>query len=282
MKKLASTILVLWSALVCAAFAPLYVPAINVVSDGNPCSSLDSSTTALVARMTVDPGCPRKIVINDLIVSLKTAGIWSKLDALYLFAAADSQAAKLNWIGTSYTAITSLSFTTDRGFTGDAINSISSAFNPNTGSTNYSLNSAHFGGWSRTSSADTAYALFVNQAVYQNIRGSPRGSSGAFRYQINSATISQIANASGAGHFLMVRPNSTQQVGYMNGTAVQAAQTANSTALSNYPLTFLANSADGSTSQISAGHFGSALTATEAADFHTALQTYMTAVGAYP
>lgn len=32
MKKLASVILVLWSALVCAAFAPLYVPAINVVS----------------------------------------------------------------------------------------------------------------------------------------------------------------------------------------------------------------------------------------------------------
>ena len=125
MKKLASVILVLWCALVGAAFAPLYVPAINIVSTDDPCASLDSSTTALVARMTVDPGCPRKLVINNLIVSLKTAGVWAKLDVLYIFAAADQQSALLNWKSSNYTATYSFpGFTVDRGFTGNATNRI--------------------------------------------------------------------------------------------------------------------------------------------------------------
>lgn len=282
MKKLASTILVLWSALVCAAFAPLYVPAINVVSAGNPCSSLDSSTTALVARMTVDPGCPRKIVINDLIVSLKTAGVWSKLDALYLFAAADSQAALLNWVSTSYnaTATNSPTFTTDRGFTGNGSNSyISSNFNPTTASSpNFVQNSAHMSGWSRTSTglptADDLGGATAGQ-MYLRIRSI---------VDVGNATVNSVGNVSvsssdGTGHFVANRNSSTVIGIIRNGTSL-GSTTAASLEPFNQTLVFLRNASNYSSRQFAAGSIGAGLSPTELTDFYNALQTYMTAVGA--
>ncbi|WP_336802535.1 hypothetical protein, partial [Kaistia sp. MMO-174] len=72
------------------------------------------------ARLTNQPTTARKKLYNDLIVSLKTAGVWAKLDALYVLAAADAQAARQNLVANAYNISASGSpvFTADRGYTG--------------------------------------------------------------------------------------------------------------------------------------------------------------------
>ena len=60
--------------------------------------SYEAEATALFARFSTDPGTTRKDAINTCIASLKTAGVWSKLDCLYVFAAHNETDAKLNWI----------------------------------------------------------------------------------------------------------------------------------------------------------------------------------------
>lgn len=59
--------------------------------------SSDSDANALFAAMTVQPNTLRKKIILSTIHSLKLAGIWNKLDALWIPAAHDRQAARLNW-----------------------------------------------------------------------------------------------------------------------------------------------------------------------------------------
>ncbi len=90
---------------------------------------------ALLSRMTVTPSTARKQLIDALIATLVGAGIWAKLDALYLLAAHDAQAARLNWIADRYnlTAVNSPTFTTDRGYAGTgAAMYLDTGFNPAT------------------------------------------------------------------------------------------------------------------------------------------------------
>lgn len=80
---------------------------------------------ALFARMTTPPTRARMNLINQMIGALLDAGVWQKLDALYVMAAADSQAARLNWIADQYnlTAVNSPTFTVDSGYTGNGTSS---------------------------------------------------------------------------------------------------------------------------------------------------------------
>ncbi|MFG1427601.1 hypothetical protein [Roseixanthobacter glucoisosaccharinicivorans] len=60
-------------------------------------------TASLLTRMSVPPSPARRTQIDMLVKSLLAAGLWTKLDALYLLAAHDAQAARLNlipWTGT--------------------------------------------------------------------------------------------------------------------------------------------------------------------------------------
>lgn len=72
---------------------------------------------ALSARFTTPPDTARKTLINNLIVALKAAGVWAKLGAPYLRAAADSQAARQNWLANQFnsTPVASPTFASDRG-----------------------------------------------------------------------------------------------------------------------------------------------------------------------
>lgn len=58
--------------------------------------SYDPDASSLFSRMTVQPNGARKALYNSLIMGLKSAGIWSKLDGLWITAAHDAQAARLN------------------------------------------------------------------------------------------------------------------------------------------------------------------------------------------
>lgn len=76
----------------------------------------------LFALMTTNPGVARKRLIDRTIRSLKNEGLWEKIISLYVPAAHDSQAARLDWkrlAGNTLTVSGSPAFTQDRGYKGD-------------------------------------------------------------------------------------------------------------------------------------------------------------------
>src|SRR4051812_5124572 len=81
-----------------------------------------SQSQALFARLTTQPTGQRKWLYNNLIRSLVQGGVWDKLDALYIFAAADQATALTNLRSSSFgaTAVNSPTFTADSGFLGAA------------------------------------------------------------------------------------------------------------------------------------------------------------------
>ena len=242
--------------------------------------SYSSEATALFARFTTPPDAARKALIDALIVSLKTAGVWAKLDALYVMAAADSQAARRNWIADQFnlTAASSPTFTADRGYQGDgATSSLTTAFNPTSAAGLYVQNSANAGFWSLTNSAADTFDMGVAGTLAIN----PRTSGGVLRGQVNDGTAGNFdAQATSIGHTLITRTAAGVRTFYKNGAAAGGGTTA-STAVPNAVVPLLRLGSSGySARQLAAAHLGSGLSAQNASDLYTALNTYLTAVGA--
>lgn len=112
----------------------------------------DTDASTLFAAMSSAPDNTRKSLINDTILDLKSAGIWTELDEIWFFAAHDSQAALLGWKRyKDCTLVNSPSFTADSGFLGNGSNSyINTNFAPLTHGANYIQNDASFGFYSQT------------------------------------------------------------------------------------------------------------------------------------
>jgi hypothetical protein len=91
------------------------------------------------------PSGSQQLLQNQLVIDLKSAGIWSKLDTFAVFATdGNSDFALIDWIRLSqYTAVNSPTFTTNGGFTGNLTSSyIDTNYNPSTSGVNYTLNNA--------------------------------------------------------------------------------------------------------------------------------------------
>ena len=109
----------------------------------------DTSTVRLMTQMPFQQTQQRKILIDSTIRKLKTAGIWDKLDVLYVFAAADTGAAKVNWKPSAYSCslIGSLTFITDKGFKTSTNKYINSNYDFSTAANKFKSLDASFGGW---------------------------------------------------------------------------------------------------------------------------------------
>jgi hypothetical protein len=99
------------------------------------------------------PSAGQRTLQNQLVVDLKAAGIWGKLDTFAVFATnGNSNFALIDWKRlTQYTAVNSPTFTTNDGFLGNGTSSyISSNFNPASSGVNYTLNNASIFIWNNT------------------------------------------------------------------------------------------------------------------------------------
>jgi hypothetical protein len=91
------------------------------------------------------PSESQRLKQNTLLIALKNAGVWSKLDTFANFATDGSnQFALIDWKRlVQYNASTGPIFTTNEGFTGNGTSSyIDTNFNPASGTNNYTLNNA--------------------------------------------------------------------------------------------------------------------------------------------
>ena len=91
------------------------------------------------------PSETQQILQNNLVLDLKSAGIWAKLDSFSVFATdGNSDFALVDWVRlTTQTAFNSPAFTPNLGFFGDGVSAyIETGFIPSTDGINYTLNDA--------------------------------------------------------------------------------------------------------------------------------------------
>lgn len=259
------------------------------IGDGGTFEPCTEAAT-FYAACTVKPVRDRYRLIDRTIRRLKDAGVWSKLDALYLSAAADSQIAGLNWVnpGTNtLTAVSSPAFAADRGYTGNASTSyLSTNYNPGDGGSHKFLqNDAHFGGYIGT---NVAAAAGKNDFGTTSDRIKTKSTASVTVVRMNTTVDNNDSYgtdmpSSGIGHFAVTRAASGAYTPYWNGVAQTAVSQA-SAALANLIFFLCAENTLGSPTnfsdrRISAFHAGGDLGA-GMTSLRAAVVAYLTAVGA--
>lgn len=242
--------------------------------------AFEAETAALVTRFTTPPDDARKLLINDLIVSLKYYGIWKKLDCLYLLAAADAQTAQRNWIQDLFNLVptNAPAFTADRGYLGNGTTSyLETGFNPTTAvAPKYSLNNSMFGFWSRTATAGNRdMGAATGGLAYISARTI---TTNLFTARNNRAVDASGANADGTGHYQSNRESAAAAQLYKNNVLANTNSTA--TAIPNSNFRILAGDTTFGLKQISAAYIGKSLTTAERVKFQAVMNVYLAAVGA--
>ena len=223
----------------------------------------------------------RRTIVDTLIKGLATDGIWTKLDRLWLFAAENSQSALIDLVGlTPVTPVNSPTFTPDVGYEGSTTPSyLETGYNFLSNGVNYGVNSAHISVWSAGSAAASNYTLgtSINGGLYVGVF--PRldvDNNTYIRVNDNPASGSIASSTDARGFFLGNRSSSTGREAYLNGASLgtYGSVTALSSLLNETIRFYLGKHA--------AASCGGSLTATEAANFYTRLNTYLTALAAPP
>lgn len=267
---------------------------------GTLAAVLDPATAAWVNAVTIAGGtvsAARFSPVDNLIRGLKTDGLFSLLDRLWLFAAENQPSALIDIVALSQARIAgTLTFTANRGYTGvDGNvnpNYIDTMFSPIRDGVQYTQNSAHISAWSNTEITVTA----AGGCIMGNTDGTttqtnifPRYTDGAARYRCNSATLpTQTTQATSIGHFLSNRISSAQCHGYFNGAFTSNQDAASGTEPSNNLYVCGGNGAVpgdfphadfGYPGQVTMASIGAEFSDAQVTSFYNRLRTYMTAVG---
>jgi len=237
----------------------------------------------MLDAMTTFPTSARVADISRVINALVAAGVWGKLTGLYVMAAHDSQAARLDWMHPTTAAYTltvggTPTFTTDRGYTGDG----SAAYLDNAVAMNalpgYTLDSAHIGAWILTNVAENLGDLGSTTA--SQIRLRTRSSTDTLTGRINSTNQTTVTGiTTSIGHSVLNRSGASAVETYKNGVNVGSSTEA-STAVPTGVFSPLRENATFSTKRIAIAHSGVSMTAAQHSAFYTIFLTYLQSVGA--
>jgi hypothetical protein len=243
----------------------------------------DPDAVTVWSSFSTPPSDSDKTNINNLVVALKEAGIWSELDVLYVLAAANSNAAVKNWKapGTfSLSLVNSPTFTAYRGFTGDGASAyLNTGWTPSTHGVKFTQNDASVWAWPINNIASNSSIAGSVSSHYCFLY--PRTVGGAAAIYLNSAaggaSVSSVGDARGfiggqrrGASDVRLFKNGVQIA--TNNQASTGVPTASMWVLGAYPSSY-------SSFQNSFSAWGSSLSGKEAA-FDAAVRTYLTAVGA--
>jgi hypothetical protein len=237
-------------------------------------SGMDSNYKAVLDYATTQgytlPSASQQLLQEQLIIDLKDAGVWSKLDLFYVFATdGDSDFASINWKDPNNNEIVeynSPTFTTDVGFTGDNSSAYLDTGTSLDAGSNFdpSTPSASFGAWSYYAKGVSGNALCGADQSRNRLRG------GICRITGSNLTPSSLP--SGLYH---LNNNSSQAALYVNGSL--DVTTSSNTSADNNTFYGLRDSTNYTTDTISI-LFSSGDLATEQSDFYTSLNSYMTSI----
>lgn len=234
-----------------------------------------SEANALFARMTVPPTGARKTVINDCIVALKTAGVWTKLYALYVTKAHDEQAAQLNWVSSSYTLLKTgtVTFTVDQDYVPNGTDGyLDTQFAPNLAG----QDSFAFGIFLRTNAQVAAPVMGTGTGSGLSLL--PRSTSDTATFRVNTINNASIASqTSSVGLSVADRSGASLSTLYRGGSSVGTSANASATPSAN-AINMGRFNGNFVTITIQAGVIGQSLSAGEHAALNTALAAYMAAI----
>lgn len=248
----------------------------------------EAEAAALFARMTTEPTAARKLLINDFWKTPGIKAIMAKMDAFYVTAAHDAQAARRNWVADAFNlaAVNSPTFEADRGYTGNGSSSyLGTGFVPSTAGGQMSQDSAHLGVWSRTNASTGSPPIGVRNG------GSSRQTFLTLRNaDLSVARINQdtagtaIASTNSIGHFVGRRSGASASALFRNGASL-GTQVEASSGLPQFEIVICALNTGGvvgnfNNYQIATAHFGANLTDADISALYSAINIYLTAVGA--
>lgn len=246
--------------------------------------SFDSDYQAVLDYATAQgytlPSPAQQTLQNQLVIDLKNAGIWAKLDTFAVFATdGNANFALVDWVRlVTMTSVNSPTYTSNLGFTTDGISSyINTEFLPSSGA-NSSTNSCSFGFlWDLPTTAGGQITgvrdSFSSNLSYIVDRETAKINSDAF--SVNLPT----NNTSGFWH--INRKNAATIERYINGI-LQGSALDNSEGRPNFQFTLGCLNNAGSFLTFDPHPFRiwfhASDLSTEAADFYTAIQTYITQI----
>lgn len=240
------------------------------------------------AQLATQPTDARKMQYDKLIKTLVASGVWTALDFLYVFAAADQATALTNLVSSSFaaTAQNSPTFTANTGIAGNGSNSyLKTGYVPSTANGKLTLNNAHISLWNLTNrAASTADGMGCAGTGSTNLIITPFNAASKLQAQLNEQGGGS-TTASSQGFLLGSRVSSaTTRTTYYNGISAGSVA-ANTISLPTVEMFICGiNSAgsfsNGTTDTIASASIGSSLSAAQVFSFYNALQTYLHAVGA--
>jgi hypothetical protein len=244
---------------------------------GSQIGQFDVSYQAILNYATTQgytkPSAAQQIKQNKLVLDLKAAGVWSKLDTFAVFATdGNNNFALIDWKRLSqYTAINSPTFTTNEGFTGNGTSSyIDTNFIPSTNGVNFTLNNASRMAWVSGTSTNT----IIDGNGGQNNSFMNKSNSNSQRFN-SSSNLSAIADNSPDGYRLYNRTSSTNTELFVGTTQYSRTQT--SLSLPTQSQQILQSSANRSSYKVAFYGMGASLVS-ENTNFYNALNTYLTSL----
>lgn len=250
-------------------------------------ASYEAESEAIFAAFTTPPDNTRKGHINTCVAALKSGSVWTKLDVLQVYAAADTQAALINWKNPGTFNATlggTTTFTTDRGYESNGSTGyVDSNFNASTAGGNYTRNSCTAFAWSLTANPSAQHWIVGSASGFAVFVVSDADNNNILRVKAQGSTdFDYSVGASGnAGLFAFNRDGANSEQSYKNGAQVATAASA-SVALVNTKFLSLqcAGNFSPASSLVGCMGFGGSLTSGEHDALYDALLAYMQGVGA--
>jgi hypothetical protein len=258
-------------------------------SSGGGFSPTSSQSAAFLARATDVTSITDKTRYDTMITGLVNDGVWSKLDALYIFATVDRATAVLNLVSSSFACVEhgTVSFSAYHGYTGDGSTFwLDTQFTPSTAGGNFSLNSASLFAYDLSNNT-TENAVLIGGFNSQRTNLLMQPNFGQLNVIMNgNATANINVGLSNAQGFFVGTQTATLEGASRNGAAISTISAA-PVGLENGSLAVfaLANGAGAgvpngfTTDQISCAGIGGVLTSTDVANLSSRINTYMTAYG---
>lgn len=233
------------------------------------------------------PSSGQQVKGNQLVASLKLAGIWTGLDVFYVFAIdGDSDAATVNWKSPSNfqcSKVSAPTFTSNQGYSGNGTSSyLNTGFAPSAG-TELTQNDCSFGGYINTTSASNTAIEFgsYHTANVQSFYTQTMTLSGNASYRINQSSTTSLTNSGSLGFFHYKRTASNTTALYKDGSSLGTGAVASAArnAFSIYigAVNAAGTAANFSNRQVGCYFAGASLTGLESS-FYTAWNTYFTSL----
>jgi hypothetical protein len=239
----------------------------------------DADAQAFFDRVTTAGGTlstTEKNATNQLVLDMKSAGIWSSMQAIYPMVGASAEACAQNLKSSSFTGSFSTGWTfASTGVTPNGVAYMDTNFRP---SINNIANSAHISFYSRTNITTQSVSMgCYSGSDYNQLAISFAGTT---YWNINngggSVAINSLTNS--LGFFLASRTSATAVMGQRNSTQISGTSAEARNAQNIYlgannnggvPLSF-------DTKQCAFSSIGDGLTDTQASNFYTAVQAFQT------